>query len=130
MFFDSLDDFIAMAGFLAQQQQDDQLQVSRREHLRGAHTRAASTESAAERATEKAASAATAKVPVAISSGEKMIYGSKHRGYSYSQNISYDISKVKNLQRLPRTAFARSGVTAETSSSLPVAYGLRNARSE
>jgi hypothetical protein len=87
MFFDSLDDFIAMAGFLAQQQQDDQLQVSRREHLRGAHTRAAPAESAAERATEEAASAATAKVPVAVSPGEKMIYRSKHGCYSYSLKI-------------------------------------------
>src|ERR1700736_4969331 len=52
--------------------------------------------SAAERATEEPAPAA-AKVPVAVSPGEKMIDMSKH-GPSpvLFKNISHDISKVKN----------------------------------
>jgi hypothetical protein len=96
MFFDGLDDLIAMAGFLAQQQQYDQLQVSGGEHLRGAHT-GATRATPAESAAEEAASAAAAKVPVAVSRGEKLIYMSKHElPLLPLKNISYDISKVKN----------------------------------
>jgi hypothetical protein len=107
MFLDGLDDFIAMSRFLAEQQQDDQLQVSRREHLRRAHPRATPTEPAAEGAPEEAASAATAEVPAAVSFGAKMIHMSKHGESSYSlENISHDISKVKKfVNRLPKVAW-------------------------
>jgi hypothetical protein len=88
MLFDGLDDFIAMARFLAQQPQNDQLQVARCEHLCGAHARTAA-EATAERATEEPASAAAAKVRIAASATAKSIELSKH---SYLTSVSKYIS--------------------------------------
>jgi hypothetical protein len=73
MLFDCLDDFVAVTGLLAQQQQDDQLQVSRGEHLRRARAGAASAETTAEGAAEESASAATAELPVAASPDANMV---------------------------------------------------------
>src|ERR1700678_509970 len=73
MLFHFLDDFIAMTRFLAEQQQDDQLQVPRSEHHGRAPARAAPAEPAAEGASEESASAAPSEMPVAASPCANMI---------------------------------------------------------